>query len=153
VSSRIGPYFKEDNIFSLKNYVFWNITPCNLLKVNRRFRGTCRLHLQGRGISQTIHQHEVSFCLFHSYTCTILWSNTEVLKLWCVSYVSHGHGAELDQLREVSVLNSIQMEPDLFTTCFMVVSCFSYCSTLKMEATCSFETSVYFQRTTRHYIP
>jgi hypothetical protein len=34
-----------------------------------------------------------------------------------------------------------------------VVSCSAYSSTLKMEAICSFETSVEFQRTTRRYIP
>jgi hypothetical protein len=34
-----------------------------------------------------------------------------------------------------------------------LVSCLAYSSTLKMEATCSSETSVDFQRTTRRYIP
>jgi hypothetical protein len=27
--------------------VFWDITPCRLLELNRCFGGTCRLHLQG----------------------------------------------------------------------------------------------------------
>jgi hypothetical protein len=31
----------------LKGSVFWDITQCSPMKVNRRFRGTCRLHLQG----------------------------------------------------------------------------------------------------------
>jgi hypothetical protein len=35
---------------------------------------------------------------------------------------------------------------------FMLVSCLAYSSTLKIE-TCSSETSVYFQRTARRYIP
>jgi hypothetical protein len=34
-----------------------------------------------------------------------------------------------------------------------LVSCSAYSSTLKMEAICSFKTSVGFQRTTRRYIP
>jgi hypothetical protein len=34
-----------------------------------------------------------------------------------------------------------------------LVSCLAYYLTLKMEATCSSETSVDFQRTTLHYIP
>jgi hypothetical protein len=38
-------------------------------------------------------------------------------------------------------------------TCFMLVSYLAYSSTLKMEATCSSETSVDFQRITRRYIP
>jgi hypothetical protein len=36
---------------------------------------------------------------------------------------------------------------------FKFVSCSAYSSTLKMEAICSSETSVDFQRTTRRYIP
>jgi hypothetical protein len=32
----------------LKNYIFWDITLCSPLSVNRRFGGTYRLHLQGR---------------------------------------------------------------------------------------------------------
>jgi hypothetical protein len=35
----------------------------------------------------------------------------------------------------------------------LLVSCLAYSPNLKMEATCSSETSVDFQRTTRHYIP
>jgi hypothetical protein len=42
---------------------------------------------------------------------------------------------------------------DLLDTCFMLVSWLAYFSTLKIEATCSSETSVEFQRTTRRYIP
>jgi hypothetical protein len=38
-------------------------------------------------------------------------------------------------------------------TCFALVSWLTYFSTLRMEATCSSETSVDFQRTTRRYIP
>jgi hypothetical protein len=33
---------------NLKSTVFWDITPCSPLRVNRRFGGTYRLHLQGR---------------------------------------------------------------------------------------------------------
>jgi hypothetical protein len=28
--------------------IIWDITPCSLLKVYRRFGGICRLHLQGQ---------------------------------------------------------------------------------------------------------
>jgi hypothetical protein len=30
----------------LENSMFWDTTPCNPLKDNRRFGGTCRFHLQ-----------------------------------------------------------------------------------------------------------
>jgi hypothetical protein len=36
----------------MKSSMFWDKTPCSALKVKRRFGGTCRLHLQGRRISQ-----------------------------------------------------------------------------------------------------
>jgi hypothetical protein len=36
---------------------------------------------------------------------------------------------------------------------FVLISFFACCPTGKLEATCSSETSVYFQRTTRSYIP
>jgi hypothetical protein len=36
----------------LKRSIFWNITPCSPLKVNRCFGGTCLLHLQGRRLNE-----------------------------------------------------------------------------------------------------
>jgi hypothetical protein len=36
----------------MKNCIFWDITPCNPLKVNRRFGVKYRLHLQGPRISR-----------------------------------------------------------------------------------------------------
>jgi hypothetical protein len=42
----------------MKSTIFWNITPCSPLRVNRRFGGTHRLHLQGRKISQARNQRE-----------------------------------------------------------------------------------------------
>jgi hypothetical protein len=42
----------------MKSPVFWDITPCIPLKVNRRFGGTCRVPIQVRRISQARKQHE-----------------------------------------------------------------------------------------------
>jgi hypothetical protein len=39
-----------------KSTIFWDITPCSLLSVNRRFGGTYRLHLQGRRIGRARNQ-------------------------------------------------------------------------------------------------
>jgi hypothetical protein len=75
-----------------KSTIFWYITTCSQLKVNRRFGGTHRLHLQGQRISRARNQRE---CRWQA----------------------------------------------------------SYCSTLKMEAISSAETSIDFQRTTRRYVP
>jgi hypothetical protein len=100
-------HYRHSNLFTmprtvntLKNSVFWDITPCSPSKINWRFGEICRLHRQSRRISQAIKQRE-----------------------------------------------------SLFATCFTLVSCLSYSSTLKMEVTCSSETSVDFRRTTRRYIP
>jgi hypothetical protein len=42
----------------MKSSIFWDITPCSPLKVNRRFGGIYCLHLQGLKISQIKHQCE-----------------------------------------------------------------------------------------------
>jgi hypothetical protein len=42
----------------MKISTFWDIILCSPLKVNRRFGGTCRLHLQGRRISQERNEYE-----------------------------------------------------------------------------------------------
>jgi hypothetical protein len=42
----------------MKTTIFCDITPCSPLEYNRRFKGTYRLHLQGRRISRTRNQHE-----------------------------------------------------------------------------------------------
>jgi hypothetical protein len=78
----------------MKSSIFWDITTCGSLKVNRRFGRACRLHLQGRRISRARNQGE-----------------------------SRWHAGFLLGL------------------------------TLKMEATCSSETSVNFQWTIWSYIP
>jgi hypothetical protein len=52
-----------------------------------------------------------------------------------------------------TVVRILYIKTDLLDTCFMLVSCLAYSSTLKMEATCSSETSVDFQRTTVRCIP
>jgi hypothetical protein len=42
----------------MKSSIFWNITQCYPLKVNRRIEGTCHLHLHGRRINQARNQLE-----------------------------------------------------------------------------------------------
>jgi hypothetical protein len=54
----IWPAEVTKRIKTLKNSVFWDITPCSPLKVIRRFGRTCLLHLQRLRISQAINQHE-----------------------------------------------------------------------------------------------
>jgi hypothetical protein len=42
----------------MKSNIFWDITPCSLLKVNRRFGGTHHLHLQGQKMNRAKYQRE-----------------------------------------------------------------------------------------------
>jgi hypothetical protein len=37
---------------AMKSSIFWDITPCSPKKVNRRFEGIYRLHVQGGRVSQ-----------------------------------------------------------------------------------------------------
>jgi hypothetical protein len=41
-----------------KTTIFWDITPCSPLRVNRRFGGTYRLHILGRKMSSVRNHHE-----------------------------------------------------------------------------------------------
>jgi hypothetical protein len=52
---------KEFEVFTavtVKKAVFWNVAPCRS-GVNRRFGGTYRLHLQGRGENKKIRTRSV----------------------------------------------------------------------------------------------
>jgi hypothetical protein len=42
----------------MKSSIFWNITPCNPIKVNRRSRRTYGLHLQGQKVNYARNHHE-----------------------------------------------------------------------------------------------
>jgi hypothetical protein len=43
------PIFLMGTTLPLKMTVFWDVAPCNLVEVYRRFRGACCLHQQGVG--------------------------------------------------------------------------------------------------------
>jgi hypothetical protein len=60
----------------MKSTVFWDITPCSPLKVNRRFGGTFRLNLQGR-ISRAKYQRKSTLLA----TCFSLVSCSDYLTL------------------------------------------------------------------------
>jgi hypothetical protein len=45
----------------MKSSIFWDITPCSLLKVIRRFGGTCHPNLKGRRINPARNKRESSW--------------------------------------------------------------------------------------------
>jgi hypothetical protein len=76
----------------MKSSIFWDVTPCSLLEVNRRFGGTCRLRLQCRRISQAKSQRgsrwQAEPTLKKKATCS---SETSVDFQWTTrSYLSGG---------------------------------------------------------------
>jgi hypothetical protein len=44
--------------YEMNSTIFWDVTPRSPLKVSRRFRGTYRLRLQGRRLSEARYQRE-----------------------------------------------------------------------------------------------
>jgi hypothetical protein len=52
--------FQFPTAVDMKSFVFWDTMPCSTLKANRRFGGTCRLHLQCRRISRAGKEHETA---------------------------------------------------------------------------------------------
>jgi hypothetical protein len=79
---------------------------------------------------------------------TILWDITPCSPLKVSRHFGGTYRLHLQSRRISRGRNQHQVAPT-----FTLVSCSAYSSTLKMEAICSSETSVYFQRTTRRYIP
>jgi hypothetical protein len=55
----------------MNSSILWFIASCSPLKVNRHYGGICRLHLQGRRISQARKQHEAGSKLF---SCSAYWT-------------------------------------------------------------------------------
>jgi hypothetical protein len=55
-----NPYVESEVLtpMVMKGSIFWDTTPCSLLKDKQCFGGTCPLHLQGQRISQARNQCE-----------------------------------------------------------------------------------------------
>jgi hypothetical protein len=127
----------------MNSTIFWDITPCRLLKINRRF-----------GRTELCLSPALSLVSCSGYSSTlkmeaICSSETELCLPVVLTLVScSGYSSTL----KMEAVCSSETELCL-TPAFTLVSCPGYFSTLEMEAICSSETSVDFQRTTRGYIP
>jgi hypothetical protein len=49
---KLGKERENDQNKNMKNAVFWGVAPCRCGRLNRRFGGSYRLHLQGRKIRE-----------------------------------------------------------------------------------------------------
>jgi hypothetical protein len=81
-SSLFVEWFTTRILSSLHRYkamcsIFWDLTPCNLLKVNWSFKETCRLHLQCWSVSQAGNQYETSSKQSKWLTGTLGYIETE----------------------------------------------------------------------------
>jgi hypothetical protein len=113
----------------MKSTIFWDITPCSLLNINRRFGGKYRLHLQGYRISRARNQRESRA------------KPVESQPTFRGTYRHHLQGQTISRVQ-------LNLPP-----AFTLVSSSAYSSVLKIKAICSSETSVDFQRNTRCYFP
>jgi hypothetical protein len=73
VSIQTIPHMQYVNVFAInpctmKNAVFWDVVPCRPC-VNRRFGGTCRLHLQGWKIPWARNQLEQVAADYSCHIC------------------------------------------------------------------------------------
>jgi hypothetical protein len=74
----------------INSTIFWNITPCSLLKVNGCFRGTYRLHLQGRRMIRSRNQRESRWQTENGFisqkillfTLRITFSAVNIIQIW-----------------------------------------------------------------------
>jgi hypothetical protein len=85
-------YFYEDlevlTAMVMKSPSFWVTIPCSPLKINRCFRRICRLHLQGRRISQARHQHEADSKKTSAWNLILLVSSLDlILRSWWWRYI------------------------------------------------------------------
>jgi hypothetical protein len=64
----------------MNSSILWNIMPCSLLKVNRRFRGTWHLQLQGQRINKAINQHDSRALLATCFDVGFLLGYSSTLK-------------------------------------------------------------------------
>jgi hypothetical protein len=63
-SSHSQTWFELLTAMIMKSSVFWDIMSSSPIKVNRRFRGTSRLHFQGPRVSLSLSLVSHWFCLF-----------------------------------------------------------------------------------------
>jgi hypothetical protein len=55
-NKEVPAFLQRNAIKCVRGSIFWDITPLSPLKVNRRYRKICRLHLYGRKVSRPRNQ-------------------------------------------------------------------------------------------------
>jgi hypothetical protein len=117
--------FHGEESRSMRSPAFWNVMPWCAVAACLAFSKKQHVLLKEWWTSTTLRR----VVLWDITSCSPLKVNQHFGRTWCLHLQA------------------------LLATCFKLVSCSAYSWTLKMEATCSSETSVDFQRTTHRYIP
>jgi hypothetical protein len=147
------------NTTYIKSTIFWDITPCSLLSVKRRFGGTYRFHLQDQKISWIFTMVSRSAYFFDPeeggdmFLRNAAWHSTEYTAPAFTLVSCSVYFFDPEDGRDMFLRNVGLHSTDYTAPAFTPVSRSAYFSTLKMEAICSSETSVDTQRTTQRYIP
>jgi hypothetical protein len=91
----------------MKSPIFWDITPCSPLKVNRRFGGIYRLNFHDRNISQARNQGESNWQAKPPYFIQD--------RLWC-----HKHKSEY--LTEISSVEENKLRLSVLFPSFITIN-------------------------------
>jgi hypothetical protein len=112
-------------VMTMNSSVLLNITPFSPLKINRRFGGTCLLHLHGRTINQARNQHEVGSTF-----------QRKLAPPFSRSKIKPRNQPETGRKLLIVCFT-------LLAVCYTLICSLAYSSALKMEATCFSKTALY----------
>jgi hypothetical protein len=103
----------------MKISIPWDIMPCSLLKVNWRFIGTWRIHLQGWKISQAKNKHEAG-SKESIVSCQVLFFKPQ---LWNFGLTLKGlHGAVNQKTELFSLIHLQYSQPTSLTFTFLQIN-------------------------------
>jgi hypothetical protein len=107
----------------MKIIIFWDMTPCSLLRFNRRFGGTYRLHLQGRR-----NKFSNACCLLACwFLLKFFFRPWRWMKAICSSETSvetqrttRRHIPEVDTLRKVCLAQNVYFCKNIFRNRYII---------------------------------
>jgi hypothetical protein len=76
--------FEVFTAVAMKSIIFWDVTPCSLLRCHRRFGGTYRLHFQGRRTNfqqepaRRINCEPENWCIYRKQKVRGKWSSVPI---------------------------------------------------------------------------
>jgi hypothetical protein len=104
----------------MKRSLCWNITPFHLLRFKWRYGEKCRLHLQGRRMSQAKNQHEAGskICLYFLPDSCCILARLNLIFWKCWWYISPKRHFTFNGLRGVE--DRTPFVTRAFKTCYLL---------------------------------